>query len=110
MSGDCRIAEETRYARGITEAAIAKAKSVHGEVESRVASLAAQAKASTAHIAGALSKRVGGMAAETEAKTSYTIGTIAQQLEKEIEAAAVSTAATSDQRTCSAIEGLRIKI
>ena len=47
------IVEETHRARGIAEVVIAKAKSVHSEVESRVASLAAQAEASTVHIANA---------------------------------------------------------
>ena len=70
MSGVGRIAEETRRGRGIAEAAIAEAKSVHSEVESRVASLAAQGEASIAHIADALSKRVSKVAAETEAKMS----------------------------------------
>ena len=73
-----RVVEETHRAHGIAEAAIAEAKSVHGEVESRVASLVAQAKASTAHIIDALSKRMGEVAAETEAKTSRAVGTIAQ--------------------------------
>ena len=35
------VAEETRRVRNVVEAAIAEAKSVHGEVESRVASLVA---------------------------------------------------------------------
>ena len=70
LSGVGHVAEETRRARGIGEAAIAEAKSVHGEIESKVFSLAAQAAASTAHITDALSKRVGELAAETEAKNS----------------------------------------
>ena len=110
MSGVSRAAEETCRARGIPEAAIAEAKSVHGEVESRVASLAAQAESSTVHITDALSKRMGEVAAKTEAETLCAIGTTAQQLEKEIEAAAVSTAMMSDQRTHSVVEGLRTKI
>ena len=110
MSSVGRIAEETRCARGIAEAAIAEAKSMHGEVESKLALLAAQAEASTAHIADALSKHVSKVAADTEAKASHAIGTIAQQLEKEIEAAVVSTTAMSDQQTRSVVEGLRTKI
>ena len=72
-----------------------------------MASLAVQAEVSTVHIADALSKRVSEVAADTEAKTSRTVGTIAQQLEREIEAAAVSTSTTSEQRTRSAVDGLR---
>ena len=78
MSGVGRIVEETHCARGIAEAAIAKAKTVHGKVESRVASLVAQAKASIPHIAHVLSKRVSEVVADTEAKTSHAVGTIAQ--------------------------------
>ena len=70
MSGVGCVAEETRCARGIAEVAIAKAKSVHNEIESKVSLLAAQAAASTTHITDALSKRVGKLAAEMEAKTS----------------------------------------
>ena len=77
MFGVSRITDETRRARGIAGAAIAKAKSVHGEVE-RKASLATQAKASTVHIANALSKRVSEVAANIEAKASRAVGTIAQ--------------------------------
>ena len=45
-----------------------------------------------------------------EAKTSRTIGAIAQQLEREIEVFAVSTATTSKQRMQSAVDGLRAEI
>ena len=110
ISGVGHIAEETHRARGIAEAAIAKAKSVHGEVESRVASLAVQAKASTTHIANALSKCVSEVMAQTEAKTPRAIGTMAQQLEREIEVVAISTATTSKQKTRSAVDGLRAAI
>ena len=78
MSRVGRVAEETRHAHGIAEAAIAEAKSVHSEIESKVSSLVAQAAASIAHITDALSKCVGELAAETEAKALHTVGTIAQ--------------------------------
>ena len=58
MSSVGRVTEETRHVRNVTEATIAEAKSVHGEVESRVASLADPAKASTAHIVDVLSEHV----------------------------------------------------
>ena len=81
LSGIGHVAEETHRTRGIAEAAIAEARSVHGEIESKVSSRAAQAAASTAHITDALSKRMGEVVAETEAKTSRVVGTVAQQLE-----------------------------
>ena len=74
MSSVGRVMEETRRARGIAEAAIAKAKSMHGEVESQVASLAAQAEESTVHIADALSKCVSKVTAQTEAKRRALLG------------------------------------
>ena len=58
MLGVVQIADGTRHVRRIAEAAIAEARSVHGEIKSRVASLAAQADASTARIVGVLSQRV----------------------------------------------------
>ena len=58
MSGVGQIADEARRVRGVAEAAIAEARSIHGEVESRVASLVAQADASAAHIIGVLSQHV----------------------------------------------------
>ena len=89
MSGISHIVEETHCARDIAEAAIAEAKSVHGEVESRVALLAAQAEASTAHVVDALSKCVNEVVAQSEVQASHIIGTVSQRLEKDIEAATV---------------------
>ena len=66
MSNVGRVAEETRCVHGITEATIAEVKSMDDEVESKVASLAAYAEVSTAHIIGVLSKRVGEAAAYSE--------------------------------------------
>ena len=99
MSRVGRVTEETRCARGIVEAAIAEAKSVHGEVESRVASLAAQAEASTVQVVGALCKHVKEMVPHSEAETSCVIGFVAQQLEKEVEVAMVSAATMSERNT-----------
>ena len=67
MSGVGQIADETRRVRGVAEAAIAEARSVHAEVESRVASLAAQADASTPHIIGVLSQCVQEVAEHSDA-------------------------------------------
>ena len=58
MSDVGQIADEARRVCGVVEAAIAEARSVHGEIESRVALLAAQANASTTHIVGVLSQCV----------------------------------------------------
>ena len=49
MSGVGCVADETRRAREVAEATIAKARSVHREVQSKVALLTAHANASAAH-------------------------------------------------------------
>ena len=106
LSGVGHAAEKPRRACGIAEAAIAKARSMHGEIESKVSLLVVQAVASTTHITDALSKRVGEVVAETEAKTSHVVGTVAQQLEQEIQAAALSTTVTAEITTRTVVEGM----
>ena len=49
MSGVGQVADQTRRAREVAEAAIAEARSVHGAVKSRVAAISAHADASAAH-------------------------------------------------------------
>ena len=58
MSGVGRVADETRRAREVAEAAIAEARSVHGEVHSKVASLTARANASTMYTVEVLLGRI----------------------------------------------------
>ena len=105
LSGIGHVAEETRRTRGVAKAAIAKARSVDGEIKSKVSLLVAQAVVSTVHITDVLSKRVGEVVAETKAKMSHVVGTVAQQLEQEIQAVASSTATAAEIMTCTAVEG-----
>ena len=105
MSGVGRVADETRRAREVAEAAIAEAKSVHREVQSKVASLTARADVSTAHAVEVLSGRVQEVAEQSQAQTSRVVVAVAQQLGKEIEAAASSIAATTEIYTRTAVEG-----
>ena len=107
MSAVGCVVEETRHVRGVAEAAIAEANSVHDAVESKVASLMAYAKASTAHITGVLSKRVEEVAAHSEAQVSRVAEVVTQQLEKEIQAAVTSTAMTAKVQMCIVVEGMR---
>ena len=86
---------------------IAEAKSVHEAVESKVASLTAQANASVTHITSVLSECVQQVAEHSQAQTSRVAVAVAQQLEKEIEAAVTSTAATAEIQMCTAVEGMR---
>ena len=78
---------------------------MHGPVESRVVALSARADESTTHAVEVLTEQMHQTAAETEAKASRTIGTIVQQLEKEITAAATSTAATTEVTMRTMVEG-----
>ena len=99
MSGVGCVVEETRHVRDVAKTAIPKAKSVHGEIESRVALLTAQAEASTAQITGVLSERVQEVAAHSEVQASCIVDAVSQQLERGLEAVAASTVATSEQHT-----------
>ena len=85
-------------------------KSMHGEVQSRVALLVAQAEASTAHVVDVLSKRVSEVAAQSEVQASHIVGTVAQRLEKDIEAAVVRAVVTSERHTRSVVHGLREEV
>ena len=78
FSGVGQVADETRRAREVAEAAIAEARSVHGAVESRVAPLSARADESTTHAVEVLTEQMRQTAVETEAKASRTVGTIVQ--------------------------------
>ena len=54
MSGVGRITDETHRIRKLVEATSAEARSMHGEVESKVATLAAKVDASTAYVVEAM--------------------------------------------------------
>ena len=109
MSGIDRVMEETRRVQDLAEAAIAEAKSVHCEVDRRVAMLVAQATATTAHGVDALSKCISEVVVQSEAQTSRIVGTVAQQLEKGIEAAMWSATAMSEHNTHIAVDMCREK-
>ena len=68
MSSMGCITEETRHTGGIVEGGIAEVTSVRGQVESKVALLAAQAEASTAQVVGAFSECVKEVAVHSEVK------------------------------------------
>ena len=84
----------------------AEARSVRGEVESKVAMLAAKADASTAHAIEEIEGRVREVAAYSDAEASRVAETVTQQLEREIHAAATSTAVTVETQTRTAVEAM----
>ena len=106
MLGEGKVAGEAHCLNGVAEATIAEARSVHGEVESKVALLVAQAIASTAHIVGVLSQRVQEVAEHSDAQASRVAGEVSQQLEKGVEVVTTSTAVTSERQTRTAVEDL----
>ena len=98
--------EETRRIRKMVEATTAEARSVRGDVESRIATLAAVADASAACIAEEISSRVKEAVEYSDAQVSRVTADITQRLEKEIVAATTSTAATTKINTRTVVEGV----
>ena len=89
--------KETRRVREMVEATTAEARSVRGNVESHVATLAAAAAdVSVARTTEEISRRVNEMVEYSDAQASHVAADVTQRLEKEIVAAATSTAATAD--------------
>ena len=107
ISGVGRVEEETRRVRQMVEATTAEARSVRGDVESRVATLAAAADASAARTAEEISSRVKEAVEYSDAQASRVAADVTQRLEKEIVAAATSTAATAEITMRTVVEGVR---
>ena len=110
LSGVGVVADQMRHAQYVAEAAIAEARSVRSEVESKVAELMHRADASTANAMNVLSSRVDQMTAQTEVQMSCAAAEVKQQLGKEIEAAATSMATTAEINTRIAVKGMRCNI
>ena len=106
-SGVGRVEEETRRVREMVEATTAEAKSVRDDVESRVAVLAAAADTSATRMGEEIASRVRQVAEYSDAQASRVAADVTQRLEKEIEAAATSTAATAEVTTRTVVEGVR---
>ena len=84
MSGISHIADKTCHVHKLVEATSAEARSVHGDVESKVATLAAKADVSTAHAVEEMMGRAQEVAVYSDAQASHIAKTITQQLEREI--------------------------
>ena len=102
-----RVEAETCRVRELVEATSAEAKSVRGEVESRVATLAAAADASAMRAVTEIAGQVEKVAAYSDAQASRVAAEVTQRLEQEIGAAASSTAATAEITIRTAVEGVR---
>ena len=79
-SGMGRVEKKTCRVREMVEATTAEARSVRGDVESRVATLAVAADASTAHTAEEISSRVKEVAEYSDAQASRVAADVTQRL------------------------------
>ena len=107
ISGVGQVADATHQACEVAEAAITEARSVHGKVKSKVATLMAQANASTAHAVEEITGCVQEVAAYLDAQALRITTEVTQRLESEIVAAVTSTATTADVSTCTVVEEVR---
>ena len=110
FSGIGVVADQTRHAQSVVEATIAEAHSVRDEVSSGIAEIAKRADISISSVADVLTGKVQQVAAQFEAHTSHAIEQVAQQLEKDVKAIAMSTAATAETSTRAAVEGIRCEV
>ena len=91
----------------MVEATTAEARSVRGEVGSRIATLAAVADASAARATEEIANHVKQVAEYSDAQASHVTADVTQQLEHEIVAAVTSTATTAEVTMCTVVEGVR---
>ena len=78
VSGVGMVADQTRYARSIAEAAIVEVRSVRNEVTSKIAEVAQRLDVSASNVEEVLTGKVQQVAAHFEAHTSHTVGQVAQ--------------------------------
>ena len=102
-----QIADQTIRAQATVDEAIAEARTVRKSVESRIADLSRRAGASVSSVRGEFTGQVRQVAEQSQAHTSRVVGDTVQQLEKEIEVAASSATATSEQATRIAVADAR---
>ena len=107
MSGVGQVADTTRRAQAVTEAAISEAKAVHGAVENQIASYSAHVDASAKHAIEMLSGQVQEMAVQSGAQMLRTVEGVTRQLESEIQATATNMAATAEIKMRTVVKGMR---
>ena len=106
MFGVGCIADETRHVRELVEATSAKARFAHGEVQSKVATLVAQADASASRTVEETTGCGREVAAYSDVQASCITAEVTQRLESEIQATVMSTAMTANVNTCTTVEGV----
>ena len=78
MSGVRSVADETRHVRELVEATSVEARSIRGEVESKVATLVGKADASTTHVVEEITGRVQEVAAYSDAQALRVTAEVTQ--------------------------------
>ena len=78
VSGVGVVADQTRYARSIAEAAIAEAWFVRDEVTSKIAEVGQRSDVRASNVEEVLTGKVQQVAAQFEAHTSHAVGQVAQ--------------------------------
>ena len=78
FSGVGMVADQTRYAQSVAEAAIAEARSVCDEVASQMAEVAKRSDVSMSNIADALTGKVQQFAVQFKVQTLQAVGQVAQ--------------------------------
>ena len=107
VSGVGRVAQETCCVHELVEATSAEARSVRSDVESCVATLVAASKVSAVRVAADVDAKVAKVAEDSDTRASHVAADVAAQLENEIQVAALSTAATAEIATRTAVKGAR---
>ena len=75
-SGVGMVADQTRHARSVAETAIAEARAVREQVESKISEVAKRMNVSASGMAENVEGRMREVAAHTEAHTSHAVGTL----------------------------------
>ena len=73
-----QIADQTIRAQSATDDALAEARAVRGEVESRITELTQRAEANTLSVMGAVTGEVKRVVEQTQAQTSHAVGSAVQ--------------------------------
>ena len=80
LSSTRQITDQTIRAQSTTDDAIAEARAVREEVESRISELTRRAEINTSSMLGEFSGQVKQVVEQSEAQMSRTVGSVVQQL------------------------------
>ena len=101
------LTDQTIRAQSAAAEAISTAQSVREQVESRMMEFSRQAEISASSAKGEMVEQLERVVAQTEAQTSHTAARVVHQLEQDIQVAASSATATSENLTRAAVADVR---